>query len=362
MFETIKVRGQEYTFKSYLVNANHQKIHVVEGGEGPLVILAHGFPESWYVWRFQMVELMKAGYRVAAITPRGFGRSSKPRTVEHYRITELAKDFAECVTALGEEKAYLVGHDWGSTTAWTAAWLYPEKFYGICGLSNAFDGANVSALPFDRENKRLASDIWAEFGNEDRMFYQEYFADVELAETELNNDVRAWLFNAFYGWSAMPPLPEVLKGVDRLNMTDEQMKEILRQTSIFRNRKSPVNKLPMAKVAKPEWMMEEDLDYIANQYAYSGFYGGLMYYKAMDLDFEVLQFKQPVRITIPAYYIGADRDWVSIWSRDTLEQLPSRCDDLRGMTILKDCGHWQTMEKADEVSAEILKFLATFKN
>lgn len=358
--EKIKVRGKEYEFSSYMLNVNGQKIYCVEAGKGPLVILAHGFPESWYVWRFQMVELMDKGYRAVAITPRGFGYSSKPRNLIDYRITELAKDFACVVDALGEEKAFLVGHDWGATTAWTAAWLYPEKFKAIVGLSNAFDGCNVSALPFNKDNKKSASEVWTEFGGEEKMFYQEYFADVELAETELNNDVRAWLFNAFYGWSGLPKLPEALEGVDRLNMTDEQMKDRLRRTSIFRNRANPVNKLPIAQVEKPEWMQDEDLDYIARQYAASGFYGGLYYYKAMDLSQEILAEKEE-RIKIPALYIGSDRDWVTIWSRDALKKLPKVCDDLRGMKILSGAGHWQTMEKADEVSEEILKFISEIK-
>lgn len=359
--ERIRVRNEEYSFRSFFVNANGQRIHCVEGGEGPVVLFVHGFPESWYLWRYQMVDVIKQGYRAVAISPRGFGRSSKPRDYAAYRITELAKDLAEVVKALGQEKVYLVGHDWGATTAWTAAWLYPECFHGIVGISNAFDGCNVSALPFDPENRKSASQVWEEWGNEERMYYQEYFTNVDLAESEMMSDARSWLFNAYWGWSGLPKLPAVLEGIDRLNMTDAQIRDVLRQTSIFKNRAKPNNPVVKLNVPAPEWLSEEDMDYLGDQYNASGFYGGLNYYKAMDLDWELLRYKEDVRITIPCMYIGGDRDWVVLWSRDALKKLPERCDDLRGMTILKDTGHWQEIERHDEVSAEILRFLKSFE-
>ncbi len=358
MVETIKIRGKEYTFQSYPVVSNKQRIHVVEGGSGPLVILAHGFPESWYIWRFQMADLIANGFRVAAITPRGYGRSSKPRDVESYRITELARDFAGLPAALGEEKAILVGHDWGAIISWTAAWLYPERFRAIAALSNAFGGSNVSSLPFSDESRPI-SEVLREWGGEDKMFYQEYYTHMDLAEYEVNYNIRTWLFNAFYGWSGLPALPEPLKGIDRMNMTDEQMRTILPQTSIFRDRKSPVNIRERFAVPNPEWLQEEDLDYMVNQYAYSGFYGGMFHYKAADINHELLANREK-RIRIPACYIAGDRDWCAIWGRDAIADLPKVCDDYRGTHILPGVGHWLTMEKADEVSRILLDFVRPF--
>lgn len=92
------------------------RLHCVEQGEGPLVLLVHGFPESWYSWRHQLPALAAAGYRAVALDVRGYGRSSRPAAVEEYRMRALAADNAALVSALGAESAVVVGHDWGRTS------------------------------------------------------------------------------------------------------------------------------------------------------------------------------------------------------------------------------------------------------
>ena len=150
--EYITVDGVKYEVKDGVVTANSQRIHYVEMGEGPMVLLVHGFPEFWYMWKHQLVSLSKAGYRAVAIDTRGIGRSSKPDDYTEYTLGKLAKDVSETVTALGEEKAVLVGHDWGAIISWTAAWLYPENFAGVIGISNVFGGKDAFALPLSLSN------------------------------------------------------------------------------------------------------------------------------------------------------------------------------------------------------------------
>lgn len=96
-----------------LVSAPAGRIHLVEQGTGPLVLLVHGFPESWYSWRHQLPVLAAAGYRAVAVDVRGYGRSSKPDATDAYRMFELVEDNAAVVRALGERRAVIVGHDWG---------------------------------------------------------------------------------------------------------------------------------------------------------------------------------------------------------------------------------------------------------
>ena len=98
------------------IDAHGMRIHVAEAGEGPLVLFVHGFPESWYSWRHQIVALAAAGYRAAAIDVRGYGSSEAPDEVDAYRIIHLAGDCVGVVEALGAETATIVGHDWGSPT------------------------------------------------------------------------------------------------------------------------------------------------------------------------------------------------------------------------------------------------------
>src|SRR5215216_1756635 len=104
-------------------HVNGIRLHVVEEGDGPLVLLVHGFPESWYSWRHQLPALAAAGYRAVAIDVRGYGRSSQPLPVEDYRMVRLIADNVGLVTALGEQQAAIVGHDWGAPIAWSSALL-----------------------------------------------------------------------------------------------------------------------------------------------------------------------------------------------------------------------------------------------
>src|SRR5688500_10701726 len=111
------------------------RIHLVEQGSGPVVLLVHGFPESWYSWRHQLPELAAAGYRAVAIDVRGYGRSSRPSAVADYRMLNLVGDVVGLLEALGSPRAALVGHDWGAPIVWTSALLRPDLFWGVAGLS-----------------------------------------------------------------------------------------------------------------------------------------------------------------------------------------------------------------------------------
>jgi epoxide hydrolase 4 len=102
------------------------RLHYVEAGKGPLVVLLHGFPEFWYSWRSQIPALAEAGFRVVAADMRGYNLSDKPRGVKPYSTDILARDVARLIEACGEPRASVVGHDWGAGVAWTFAMLYPH--------------------------------------------------------------------------------------------------------------------------------------------------------------------------------------------------------------------------------------------
>ena len=102
------------------------ELHYVEAGDGPLVLLLHGFPEFWYGWRQQIAPLARAGFRVVAPDLRGYNLSSKPDGFADYTADKLAEDVRGLIRELGEETALVVGHDWGGTVAWTLAMNHPE--------------------------------------------------------------------------------------------------------------------------------------------------------------------------------------------------------------------------------------------
>src|SRR4051794_6893829 len=102
------------------------RLHYVEAGEGPLIVLLHGFPEFWYGWRLQIQPLAAAGFRVVAPDMRGYNLSSRPDDVAAYGTGKLADDIHALVHERGAESAMLVGHDWGGTAAWATAMYHPE--------------------------------------------------------------------------------------------------------------------------------------------------------------------------------------------------------------------------------------------
>ena len=121
-----------------MIETNGIHLHAAEQGEGPLIILCHGFPECWYSWRHQLPALAKAGFRVVAPDLRGYGRSDRPEEVEKYTILHDIDDIVGLVDALGAEQAVIADHDIGATVAWQAALLRPDRFRGVIALSPPF--------------------------------------------------------------------------------------------------------------------------------------------------------------------------------------------------------------------------------
>ena len=120
------------------VTANGIQLHLAEQGEGPLVVLCHGFPESWYSWRHQLAALANAGFHAVAPDMRGYGRSDRPDAIDQYTLLHLVGDMVGVIDALGADQAVIAGHDWGAPVAWHAALLRPDRFRAVVGLSVPF--------------------------------------------------------------------------------------------------------------------------------------------------------------------------------------------------------------------------------
>ncbi|HAZ56309.1 MAG TPA: epoxide hydrolase, partial [Acidimicrobiaceae bacterium] len=163
------------------VDAHGTRIHVAEVGEGPMVLFVHGFPESWYSWRHQLPAVAAAGYRAVAIDVRGYGSSECPSEVDAYRLVNLVGDCVGVVEALGEAGAVIVGHDWGSPIASTAALLRPEVFRAVALLSVAYTPPN----------EFRPTDVFRMMGGDDT-FYIEYFQEPGVAEAEIGTDPARW--------------------------------------------------------------------------------------------------------------------------------------------------------------------------
>src|ERR1700730_12312682 len=161
--------------------ANGIELHLLDEGEGPLVVLCHGFPELAFSWRRQVPALVGAGFRVVAPDLRGYGHSSSPPEVDAYDVVSLCDDLCGLLDALGEEDALFVGHDWGASLVWQLAVLHPARVRAVAGLSVPFV-PRAPAAPIPIMRRHLGED-----------FYIVWFQQPGVADEALARDVRRTL-------------------------------------------------------------------------------------------------------------------------------------------------------------------------
>src|SRR6516164_4068554 len=175
------------------VETNGIRMHLAEAGTGPLVVLCHGFPESWYSWRHQLPALATAGFRAVAPDMRGYGGTDRPEAIDQYTLFHLVGDMVGLLDALAAERAVIAGHDWGAPVAWLAALLRPDRFRGVIGLS----------VPSRPRGKVRPTAVMPQ--TDDAVFYQLYFQAPGVAEAEFDRDVRSTIRGAFYWGSGDAP-------------------------------------------------------------------------------------------------------------------------------------------------------------
>jgi pimeloyl-ACP methyl ester carboxylesterase len=144
--EISAVSRKEPALEHHHANLGDVRLHYVEAGSGPLVVLLHGFPEFWYSWRFQIPILAEAGFRVVVPDMRGYNLSDKPPKVRDYRVEFLARDVQRLIRACGSESAAVVGHDWGGVAGWLAAMRYPEVVQKLAILNCPHPSRFLSGL------------------------------------------------------------------------------------------------------------------------------------------------------------------------------------------------------------------------
>ena len=315
--------------KRYDVDAYDCRIHVAEIGEGPLVLLVHGFPESWYSWRFQLPALAEAGYRVAAIDVRGYGSSEAPEEIEAYRLMDLAGDCVGVVEALGETTATIVGHDWGSPIASSAAQIRPDVFTAVALLS----------VPFSPRNRHKPTDIFRFIGG-DEEFYIEYFQEPGRAEAEIALNPKRWL-EGFY-FSASGDSPPLKPGEKSMGFVAPG--SFLGDRFLFPSE-------PLS------WMTEEDLNFYAEEFHKAGFTGGLNRYRNVDRDWIDFRGWHGAPILQPSMFIGGEKDGPTILGASAIAGFKESLPQLHSSTILPDVGHWIQQEAAEQVNALLIDFL-----
>lgn len=311
------------------IETNGIRMRIAEAGtDGPLIILAHGWPESWYSWRHQFAPLVAAGYRVVAPMMRGYGDTDAPADVDAYDIVHLANDMVGVLDALGEETAIMAGHDWGALVAWNSVLLHPERFTALIAMSVPYGGrARQSPLVTWQQN----------FG--DNFYYILYHNEPGgVAEAEYDADPRGLL--------------------SRLYLSPSSPREAPTITDPKRSAGGWIGRLGAPR-GLPDWLKQEDLDYIVAQFEKSGFRGGVNYYRNFHRNWEITPQLDGVKITVPTLFIAGSRDVVIAGaSQEQLQGSMGRVvDDLRGVVLIPEIGHWVQQEAPDATNAAMLEFL-----
>jgi len=315
------------------VEANGIRMHVAEQGQGPLVLLCHGFPESWYSWRHQLRALADAGYHAVAPDMRGYGRTDQPAEIDQYTLLHLVGDMVGLVEALGEGPAVIAGHDWGAPVAWHAALLRPDRFRAVIGLS----------VPFRPRGSVRPSTVMPK--TDDAVFYQLYFQTPGVAEAELGRDVRGSIRRLLYAGSGEGRRASAGIG------DPAAVGMVPRGGGILSHSVDPAS--------LPPWLTEADVDVYTGEFARAGFRGGLNWYRNIDRNWELLAPYAGALVTVPALYVAGDQDLV-VRFRGMDQLLPNLAKfipNLRGSLMLPGCGHWTQQERPREVNDALIRFL-----
>lgn len=277
------------------VVTNGIRVFAVEQGTGPLVLLVHGFPESWWSWRHQLPALAGAGYRAVAIDLPGYGRSDKPDV--HYDEPWLTACLAGLVPGLGAERCVIVGHDWGGLLVWPFARRYPELLAGVVGL-------NTPDMP--RTPAPVPDMLRAIFPDEPPYIVQ--FQDYGPADWMLGRDPRAFMEAMLRG-----------PATSRVEAFPDEVVERLAEPFLVRGSITPP----------------------------------IEYYRNMGRNWEAAK-TLPEQVDVTALMISAADD--PVLTPQMAEGMEERVPDLTKV-IVEDCGHWTQQERPDEVNRALVDWL-----
>ena len=307
---------------SRTISANGIELFVLEQGEGPLVLLCHGWPELSYSWRHQIPAIAEAGFHVVAPDMRGFRRTSAPADVAAYSIFDTAGDMVALVTALDEKQAVIVGHDWGAPVAWHAAMFRPDMFTKVAGLS--------VPPPFRGRSRPLESLRERGVTN----FYWQYFQTPGVAEAEFERDPALTIRKVLGRGVSDPAAMFIAEGKGFLGNIGQ------------------VEKLP-------DWLSEADIAHFADAFRQSGFRGGLNWYRNLDRNWDLTAPWQGAQIHQPSLFLAGSRDSVitGLIGSKRVTELEKVLPNLRQKLIIDGAGHWVQQERPDEVNAALIPFL-----
>ncbi|WP_439815602.1 alpha/beta fold hydrolase [Zavarzinia sp. CC-PAN008] len=313
-----------------MIDVGGVRLRAAVEGTGPLVVMVHGFPESWYSWRHQIGPIAAAGFTAAAIDVRGYGGSDRPPQVADYAMNHMVADVTGVVDALSPgAPAVILGHDWGAPIVWNTALIRPDRIRAVGALSVPYLG------PAPKPFNHIFDEV---FTKKNRFFYQAYFQKEGVAEAEAEGDVRTFLRKFLYAISGDAPVGSW--------PTDKTTADPLL--------KGLIDPEPF-----PAWLTPADLDYYVGEFERSGLRGPINRYRNHEADFAYLQDFRERKIEQPALFISGTRDpaYNMLGGRDPMEVMRTFVPNLQVAELLEGCGHWTQQERPDEVNARLIPWL-----
>lgn len=311
--------------ESRFVEANGLRHHYLTAGEGPAVLLCHGFPELSWSWRHQIPALAKAGFRVVAPDMRGYGETKGPDDPETYTNLHAIGDMVALLDALGIDQAVIVGHDWGSPIAWGAATLRPDRFRAVASLS-VMHNPRMPMPPPDYAKANGMEDL-----------YWLYFQPPGQAEADMERDTHETFLRLMYSVSG-----EAAKRGDSWNLRVDPKVGLV---------------AALARPDKlPSFLTKEDLERYAVTYARTGFTTSLNWYRCMARSWQQSAAWADLKVVVPAFFIGGKDDPTINQFARGIEIMRSVVPNLRD-AIMVDAGHWVQQEDPEAVSNGLIKFI-----
>jgi epoxide hydrolase 4 len=284
--------------QSRYLQANGLNFHLKESGEGPLLLLLHGFPEFWYSWS-KLIPLLSPHFKVVAPDLRGYGQTDKPGQVRDYHYRTLAKDVAELIRALGYERAIVVGHDWGGAIAWEFAKLYPEMLDRLVVLNCPPAAILQRSMRTNRQQFKMS-------------WYTLFFQLPFLPEWWMHKNRQTFFWRALRGWA--------------INKAAFEAADIARYEEAFAQR--------------------------------SDFTGPVNYYRAAARAVFDPHFSQPPRLQTDTLVIWGEADRaLGKWLVQDIAQLEREEGCRLEIKTIADCGHWVQQEQPERVARYILDFV-----
>lgn len=317
-------------FTHHQLRLNGLDYHFVTAGKGPAILFLHGFPDLWIGWRPVMERMVDAGYSVIAPDLRGFGGSEAAKGVDAATAIDVMGDLIALLDHLGLQRVAVVAHDWGAEVGWTIVRLRPDRFGAIAALSVPYAPRGPASLP----------QILAATAPPD--LYMLYFLEEGVAEEELDADPKMFLRRLFYtNWGGRT-------GNDIPSM-----------------RLAPNGRLTDGLDEPPtsaNLLSDEELDIYVSAYSRTGFRGALNTYRSLHRNWELLAGWADTIVTVPALYIGGDRDIVLHFPgmRDLVEAMPALLPRAQPPVILEGVGHFIQMERPEETAGLLQSFLARY--